>query len=63
MHLIHNRLNVSHMADNACGLFIITPLDQTLQCRQGRQDGYLSLSNDYFSSADITSMIDSLCTC
>ena len=49
----------SHFYANSDSSILLGPLIELLQCR----DGYLSLSNDLFSYADVSSMIDSLCTC
>ena len=49
----------NHFHANEDNSVIVAFLIELLQCR----DGYLRLLNDDFSSVDVTSMIDSLCTC
>jgi hypothetical protein len=55
----HFQSRDSHFNANTDHSVLLAPLIELLQCR----DDFSSLSNNFFSSADITSMIDFLCTC
>ena len=49
----------SYFRANTDSSVLLSPLIELLQCR----DGSLSLSSGDFNMADISSMIDSICTC